>query len=128
MTTNTNISQGATNLQPGTLREAFADAFRFWEPRRILYNVLLTAVVLLWVALTWPHFQPDLHLQQILALGVLALLANLCYCAAYLVEASMLGRNFWKNSQRWGLWIAGTLFALLLANYWIANEIYSNSR
>jgi hypothetical protein len=26
--------------------------------------------------------------------------------------------------QRWGLWILGTLFAFVLANYWIADEIY----
>jgi len=126
MATHTVTPQETPNPQPRTLREAFADAVRFWEPRRILYNSMLIAVVLLWVSLTWPHFQPALHLQPILALGVLALLANLCYCAAYLVEASMLGRNFWKNRHRWGLWIVGTLFAILLANYWIADEIYSD--
>jgi hypothetical protein len=26
--------------------------------------------------------------------------------------------------QRWGLWVIGTLFAVLLANYWIVDEIY----
>jgi len=29
----------------------------------------------------------------------------------------------WKR-YRWILWLVGTLFALLLANYWIADEIY----
>src|ERR1700676_4722000 len=114
--------------RPTTLREAFAEAIHFWEPRRIIYNLLLVAVALLWGALTWPHFRPALQLQAILALGILALLANLCYCAAYLVEAAMLGpaRKIWKNRQRWGLWVVGTLFAILLANYWIADEIYAD--
>jgi len=31
--------------------------------------------------------------------------------------------NVWRN-RRWGLWVAGTVFAIVLANYWIADEIY----
>jgi hypothetical protein len=123
--------QSSGNFQPTSLRAAFAEAIRFWEPRRILYNLLLLAVTLLWVAFTWPHFQPAFQLPAILALGILALLANICYCAAYLVEAAMLGatfRNIWKNRQRWALWVVGTLFAILLANYWIADEIYPDFR
>jgi hypothetical protein len=26
--------------------------------------------------------------------------------------------------QRWGLWVIGTLFAIVFENYWIADEIY----
>jgi threonine/homoserine/homoserine lactone efflux protein len=123
--------ESSGNFQPTSLRAAFAEAIRFWEPRRILYNLLLVAVTLLWVAFTWPHFRPAFQLPAILALGILALLANICYCAAYLVEAAMLGatfRNIWKNRQRWALWVVGTLFAILLANYWIADEIYPDFR
>jgi hypothetical protein len=29
----------------------------------------------------------------------------------------------WKH-RRWVLWLAGLLFAILLTNYWIADEIY----
>jgi hypothetical protein len=29
----------------------------------------------------------------------------------------------WRR-RRWGLWLAGTLFAMVLANYWIVDEIY----
>jgi hypothetical protein len=126
-TSNINNPQNSGNSPPSSLREAFAEAIRFWEPLRIIYNLLLVAVTLLWVALTWPHFRPAFQLPALLALGVLALLANICYCTAYLVEAAMLGgtfRNVWKNRQRWGLWVVGTLFAILLANYWIVDEIY----
>jgi len=32
-------------------------------------------------------------------------------------------RAAWRH-WRWRLWLAGTLFAMALANYWIADEIY----
>ncbi|HEY6126897.1 MAG TPA: hypothetical protein VIW23_01830 [Candidatus Acidoferrum sp.] len=59
-------------------------------------------------------------------LMVLALMANACYCAAYLVDLPMQSSPLsatWKR-RRWMLWVAGTLFAILLANYWIVDEIY----
>ena len=65
-------------------------------------------------------------MQGLLALMFLALMANTCYCAAYLVEAVMRRsplRTIWPRA-RGALWLAGTLFAVALAWYWIANEIY----
>ncbi|HVB08568.1 MAG TPA: hypothetical protein VNF00_06430 [Candidatus Acidoferrales bacterium] len=61
------------------------------------------------------------------ALLVLAMLANLCYCTAYVADLPVQYSSFrdlWRR-WRWGLWLTGTLFAILLANYWIADEIYS---
>ena len=55
---------------------AFANAARFWEFRRLIYNAILTIVVLLWVALTWPHFRPALTLGSLEAFIVLGLAAN----------------------------------------------------
>src|SRR6202035_4485741 len=40
---------------PPPLREVLTDAIRYWEPRRIGYNVFLAAIVLGWVIFTWPH-------------------------------------------------------------------------
>jgi hypothetical protein len=118
-------SQSTGKLSAGR-RTLLADAIRYWEPRRIVYNLVLTAVVLAWVALSWPHFRPALTLPSLLLLAILALLANACYCAAYLVDISIQLLSLstvWKR-RRWGLWLLGTLFAILLANYWIADEIY----
>jgi hypothetical protein len=103
-----------------------ADAIRYWEPRRIVYNLVLLAVVIAWILLTWPHFRHALTLHSLLLLAILALLANACYCAAYLVDIPMQHsslRTVWTR-RRWGLWLLGTLFAILLANYWIVDEIY----
>lgn len=102
------------------------EAARFWEPRRLLYNAILTLVVLLWIALTWPHFRPALTLGSLEAFLVLGLGANLCYCAAYLPDFFMqafLSASATRRA-RWILFILGTLLALLLENYWIGDEVY----
>jgi hypothetical protein len=104
----------------------FASAARFWEPRRLLYNLILLAVVILWIVLTWPHFRPAFVPVTLLPLSFLALLANVCYTMAYLVEAAFRYSKFtaaWIR-YRWVLWLLGMLLALLLENYWIVDEIY----
>ena len=108
------------------LPSPLAAAARFWEPRRLVYNLILTAIVILWLVATWPHFRPALTLPALGAMIVLALLANVCYCAAYLPDLSIQHLSpaaSWRRF-RWALWILGTLFAILLENYWIADEIY----
>ena len=101
------------------------DAARFWERGRLLYNALLSAIVLLWLVLTWPHFRPSLTLGAFEALVVLALIANLCYSVAYVTEImqSFLPGARWHRFRQ-ALWLLGTLLAIVLANYWIADEIY----
>ncbi len=58
-------------------------------------------------------------------MAVLALLANVCYCTAYILDIAMLHSlsSVWRR-RRWILWLVGTLFAILVASYWIADEIY----
>ena len=108
---------------------SFVDALRFWEPRRIVYNLILVAVVMAWLIGTWPHFRPAVSLANFLRLCVLGGIANLLYCAAYLVEAPMQltvtgAPSAALNRVRAGVWVIGTVFAFLLTNYWIADEIY----
>ena len=118
--------QTAQHTPPGSFRETLAVAARFWEPRRIAYNAVLCVIVAAWMATTWPHFRDALSLFHLGQMLVLALLANVCYSAAYLVDlaAQLSALNAVSRKTRWALWIAGTLFAILLANYWIADEIY----
>lgn len=116
---------GSDGKSAGSFR-AFGGAVRFWEPRRIIYNALLLVVCAIWVIATWPHFRPAITWFTLLQLTVLALIANACYCAAYLVDIPLLWSSASSSLKqlRWGLWAAGTLFAIVLANYWIADEIY----
>lgn len=122
-----NTSNSLSSPQPAGSPTIFGDAIAYWERRRIIYNLLLAAVVVTWIAATWPHFLPAFTWSSLLALVVLALLANLCYCAAYVADLPMQYSSFrqiWRR-WRWTLFLVGTLFAILFANYWIADEIYS---
>jgi hypothetical protein len=119
-------SQSIANSPSGPFRPILSDAIRFWELRRLYYNLALTAAAIFWLIATWPHFRPALTLHSLLLLSILALMANACYCAAYIVDIPMQLSAWsatWKR-RRWLLWLVGTLFALLIANYWIADEIY----
>jgi len=105
------------------------DAARFWEPRRIAYNLVLAAVVVAWLTLTWPHFRSALVLQSLLYLLGLAAMANVCYSVAYLADILRQSSPFrvrWRR-HKWALWLAGTILAILLECYWIADEIYPYS-
>ncbi len=102
------------------------DAIHYWEPRRAVYNLVLVIVVVAWAAATWPHFRPALQPGSLFRLGVLALCANVCYSAAYVVEVSAQ-RSSWRGAwqaSRWVVWLAGMLLAVVLASYWIVDEIY----
>ena len=61
---------------PAPFRVNLADAARFWEPRRLIYNAILAAVTVSWIAATWPHFRPALQLQYLVPLAGLALIAT----------------------------------------------------
>lgn len=102
------------------------DALHYWERHRIPYNFALVALCAAWVVLTWPHFRPAANVPDLGRLFVLALLANVCYSSAYLIDLPMqhsAGRDAWRRN-RWKLWALGTLSALLVAQYWIGDEIY----
>jgi len=127
MTSSQAAEQPGSGLRPsGALPAGFAVAVRFWEPRRLIYNLVLAAFVLAWLVGTWPHFRPAMTLLGAFQLAIFALLANLCYCAAYIPEAivqpfaSITNRFPWRSA----LWVLGTVLAVLFENYWIADEIY----
>src|SRR5260370_30656352 len=102
------------------LKHSGADALRYWEPRRVLYNAALTAVAGSWVVLTWPHFRPfelmgippgDTH-PALIILIILAFLANVFYSAAYLLDIPLqLTFATWRT-DRWALPLTVTLCSL----------------
>ena len=104
---------------------AFRDAVQWWEPHRVLYNVVLAAVFVALTARTWPRLQPELNSATVLPLIVLALLANLCYCTAYVVDLAVFSELApqHRNRWRWTLFSAGTLFAMFFETYWFLDEI-----
>lgn len=109
-----------------SIHEALSDAIRFWEPRRIIYNAGLAAVVLVSVTITgWTRIHGSLSFENLLAILVLAVLANACYCTAYCLDIpAQLStyRGVWLRVRPL-LWLFGSLFGMALAWYWMADEI-----
>lgn len=110
---------------PISLRDALSDAIHYWELRRIVYNLALAAVVIALAVMFWAQIRDRLSFELLLGLLVLAVLANLCYCAAYLADVPMQLSSHvgaWKR-WRWLLWTFGVLFGMALAWYWVGDEI-----
>lgn len=67
-----------------------------------------------------PLSKTVVHFNSVLLLFVLAVLANVAYCAAYLpdVFAQMSSlRNSWLR-YRWVLFVVGLAFAGVLTHFW----------
>jgi hypothetical protein len=120
------MEQANSSATHGPHKAILRDAVRFWEPRRLAYNLVLAAITLAWLIFTWPHFAPAMTLDSLLKLLVLAVIANVAYSAVYAadipLQLSSL-RGTWQR-HRWILWLVGMLFAMLITCYWIADEIY----
>ena len=100
-------------------RDALSDAIRYWEPRRILYNAVLLLVVALSYWVNLPASRVSVNADSLLVLFVLAVLANVAYCAAYAVDVVAqisAFRGVWLR-VRWMLLVVGLLFAGVLAHF-----------
>jgi hypothetical protein len=102
-----------------------SSAIRYWELRRVPYNLVLLAVFVgaLWGR--WPALLSALgpgHRLEVLGLTVLA---NLCYSAAYLAELVAKDPKVEARWPRWrgALWVLGTALAALVTLYWTLDEI-----
>jgi hypothetical protein len=104
------------------LRETLSNAIRYWEPRRLIYKAALLVVVTGSFAAGWPVSKRVLQAEPVLAIFVLAVLANVAYCAAYLpdlvIQHSSV-RDSWLR-WRWVLLVVCTLFASALAYLFVA--------
>jgi hypothetical protein len=101
-------------------RDYLGDAIRYWEPRRVLYNLLLAAVVVIHFVKELPFSKTVVQFDSLLLLFALAVLANVAYCAAYVpdVFAQMSSlRDSWLR-YRWVLFVVGLAFAAVLTHFW----------
>ncbi len=113
--------RGALVFAPvgGTLREATTSAIRYWERARVVYNLVLALIVLGEFVAAWPHARARLTLDLGQWVFLLAVMANVVYCAAYPVDvfAQLSGfRLIWLR-LRWLLLLVGLVFAAILARY-----------
>ena len=96
-----------------TLRDVLTDAIRYWEIRRIVYNAILVGIVALVFFLQWPESRLALSSDLVQTLFILAVLANVAYCAAYVVDVVAQYSGFraeWRR-YRWLLFVVGVVFA-----------------
>lgn len=101
------------------LRDTITSAIAYWEPRRILYNAALLAVVVTSFFVVPPETRRALSFELFEQLYLLAVLANVAWCAAYPVDLLVQCSGFratWYR-QRWRLLLVGLLFAAVLAHF-----------
>src|SRR2546429_7838306 len=92
-----------------TLRDYATDAIRYWEPKRLGYNLALVAVVGACFLVTLPASRQTLTADTLLFLVALAVLANVAYCAAYVVDVFVQMSGF---REQW------RAFLLVLVLFW----------
>ena len=105
-----------------SFRDALSDAIAYWEPRRLLYNGALLVVVIGAFVAGWPVSRRAIEGQSALVLFVLAVLANVAYCAAYLPDLAMQHSSFrasWLR-VRWALLVIGILMGCALAYLFVS--------
>ena len=102
-----------------TIRERATEAIKFWEPMRLVYNAVLAAIVLIYFRWGLPHSATYINTNGLSLLILLAVMANVAYCAAYVVDLFAQLSSFrqqWRT-VRWGLFAIGMLFASILTRF-----------
>ena len=102
-----------------SFRDTLGSAIRYWEIRRLAYNAVLAAVVIFFFVVALPGSLERLTFDLALGLFVLAVLANVAYCAAYVVDVFAQlssARETWLR-VRWVLFVVGLLFAIVITYY-----------
>jgi hypothetical protein len=103
-----------------SFRDSATDAIRFWEPRRFLYNGVLFAVVLVYFVLAYPASRSAVSVDGAFLVFLLAVLANVAYCAVNVVDIFAQATDYrerWKR-YRWVMFVLGTSFAGIITRFW----------
>jgi hypothetical protein len=111
-----------------TVRDVLTDAIRYWELRRIAYNAVLLAIVVVVFLLHWPASRAALSANLAQTLFILAVLANVAYCAAYVVDVVAQYSGFqstWRR-HRWFLLLVGLISASIITRFF-AEGMFSNA-
>ena len=96
-----------------------ASGLRYWEPRRLVYNGVLALVVLVHFFTVPPETREPMSVNLLLVVFLLAVLANIAYCAAYLADlfVQFAGlQEAWRKG-RVVLLAIGTMFAAAITHF-----------
>lgn len=113
------MTLSASDLPAATFRAIAAASVRYWEPRRIVYNAALAAIVVGYGVALAPAWSVVLSADFLLTLFILAVIANVCYCAAYPADAILQLATSARVQRiaRPVVFTIGTLFAGALARF-----------
>ena len=105
-----------------------ANGLRYWEPRRLIYNLALGLVVVGHFVVAWPQSWTRLTFDAVLGIFFLAVLANVCYCAVYAVDlfVQFSGLQAAWVKGRIAVLIVGTAFASVIAHFFSAGIFLGN--
>jgi hypothetical protein len=105
-----------------------ANGLRYWEPRRLIFNIVLGSVVAAHFIAAWPQSWTVLTFNTILGFFFLAVLANVCYCAVYVVDlfVQFSGLHTAWSKGRVAILIVGTAFASVITHFFAMNLFSSN--
>ena len=98
-------------------RDVTKDAVRFWEWRRLTYNIVLVCISLLTFVVASSRSEHWYRGPALSAFIQAALWANMAYCTAYAFEflfQASRWRESWRRS-RYLVFIAGLLLGSILA-------------
>ncbi|MGD0840092.1 MAG: hypothetical protein ABSA32_02930 [Candidatus Acidiferrales bacterium] len=102
-----------------SFRESATNAIGYWERRRLVYNAVLAAIVLAYFAISYPASKSVLTINHALVFFMMAVLANVAYCAVYLIDifAQLTAyREPWRK-YRWVVFLIGMLFAGIITRF-----------
>jgi len=107
------------------LYELTTDALRYWELRRIFYNLLLAVIVIAHVAAAWPRSRQALTLDSALGLFILTVVANVAYSVVYAADIFIQFSGFRASRTAWRrvLMAGGFPFAGVLTHFVAANIV-----
>lgn len=112
-----------------TFRDSVTRAIRYWEPLRLVYNVVLAAIVLIYFGINYSASRSLPSINLVLYLFLLAVLANIAYCAAYPVDIFVSASNYreqWRK-YRWLIFVIGLLFAGVITRFFALGMFQAGS-
>jgi hypothetical protein len=109
-------------------RASLTNAIHYWERGRLIYNAVLFAVVGSVFLFHLPQSRQAVSFDLLQGLFVLAVLANIAYCAAYLVDLVVQSSGYQATwfKFRWLLLVLGISFASVITQF-IARGIFANA-
>ena len=116
-------------MEKSELRDFATDAIKFWEPWRLVYNLALAVIVIIYFAIEYPFSKAILSVDFCLGLFLLAVIANIAYCAAYIVDIFVQASGFrevWRQYRKL-LFVIGTVFAAIITRFVVMGMFHPGS-